>query len=107
MERSTHCFASVAARRLQTCGVIIPLVAACLLFNLSSRAQETPRRVLMLYAFNYTFPATTAVGEAARNRLVEGSTKKIEIDADFLDLARIADAEHESRMADFLRQKYA
>ncbi len=60
----------------------------------------------MLHAFNYTFPATTAVGEAARKRLLERSSQKIEIDADFLDLARVTDPGHEQRMADFLRDKY-
>jgi PAS domain S-box-containing protein len=61
----------------------------------------------MLHAFNYTFPATAAIGDAARKRLLERSPHKIEIDADFLDLARITDPGHEQRTAEFLRQKYA
>ena len=75
------------------------------LFGAESRAAE-PRRVLMLHAFNYTFPATTLIADGARKRLLERSPQPIEIDADFLDLARNKDAEYESRMAMFLRAKY-
>ena len=71
------------------------------------RADEAPRRVLMLHAFNYTFPATSLIADAARKRLVERSSTKVEIDADFLDLARVSDPGHAARMASFLRDKYA
>ncbi len=60
----------------------------------------------MLHAFNYTFPATTLIAEGARKRLLERSPRPLEIDADFLDLARNTDAEYESRIAMFLRAKY-
>ena len=80
--------------------------AVLILLAIEARAAE-PRRVLMLHAFNYTFPATTQVADAARKRLLERSPQKIEIDADFLDLARITDPGHEPRTADFLRDKYA
>jgi signal transduction histidine kinase len=60
----------------------------------------------MLHGFNYTFPATTRIGEAARKSLLERSGK-IEVDAEFLDLARPAEPDYELRLADFLRQKYA
>src|SRR5713101_299166 len=75
------------------------------LFGAESRAAE-PRRVLMLHAFNYTFPATTLIADGARKRLLERSPQPLEIDADFLDLARNTDAEYESRIAMFLRAKY-
>jgi PAS domain S-box-containing protein len=74
-------------------------------FGADSRAAE-PRRVLMLHAFNYTFPATTLIADGARKHLLERSPHPLEIDADFLDLARNTDAEYESRMAAFLRTKY-
>ncbi|WP_166301121.1 sensor histidine kinase [Bradyrhizobium sp. 2S1] len=60
----------------------------------------------MLHAFNYTFPATTLIADGARKRLLERSPQPLEIDADFLDLARNTDAEYESRVAMFLRLKY-
>jgi len=69
------------------------------------RAAE-PRRVLMLHAFNYAFPATTLIADGARKRLLERSPQPLEIDADFLDLARNTDAEYQSRIAMFLRAKY-
>jgi PAS domain S-box-containing protein len=61
----------------------------------------------MLHAFNFTFPSTTMIADAARKRLLETSSQKIEFDADFLDLARVSDPEHEQRTAEFLRNKYA
>ncbi|MFL5236161.1 MAG: ABC transporter substrate binding protein [Rhizomicrobium sp.] len=76
------------------------------LLAVDGRAAE-PRRVLMLHAFNYTFPATTAIAEAARKRLLERSSQKIEIDAEFLDLARNKDPAHDLRTVTFLRDKYA
>ncbi len=80
-------------------------LALLFLFGAESRAAE-PQRVLMLHAFNYTFPATTLIAEGARKRLLERSPRPLEIDADFLDLARNTDAEYESRIAMFLRAKY-
>jgi C4-dicarboxylate-specific signal transduction histidine kinase len=73
----------------------------------SANATEAPRRVLMLHAFNFTFPSTTMIADAARKRLLETSSQKIEFEADFLDLARVPDPEHEQRTAEFLRNKYA
>jgi signal transduction histidine kinase/ABC-type uncharacterized transport system substrate-binding protein len=73
----------------------------------AARADEAPRRVLLLHAFNYTFPATGLIADAARKRLLERSARKVEIDADFLDLARVSDPGHAGRMATFLRDKYA
>lgn len=70
-------------------------------------AQERPSRILFLHAFNYSFPATTAVGEAARKRLLDQTPRKLEIDGEFLDLARSAGPDHEERVVSFLRDKYA
>ena len=75
------------------------------LFAAESYAAE-PRRVLMLHAFNSTFPATTRIADGARKRLLERSPQPLEIDADFLDLARNTDAEYESRLAMFSGAKY-
>lgn len=73
----------------------------------ATQAADTPKRVLILHAYNYTFPATTIASEAARKRLLEALEQRIEIEADFLDLARMPGAEHSTRMANFLREKYA
>ncbi|MET4038155.1 PAS domain S-box-containing protein [Bradyrhizobium sp. JR7.2] len=78
-----------------------------LLFQWSAEAcaAET-QRVLMLHAFNYTFPATTLIANSARKHLLERSPRLLEIDAEFLDLARNTDAAYESHIATFLRTKY-
>ena len=77
-----------------------------LLFLLAGEARAAERaRVLMLHAFNYSFPATSVIAEAARKRLVEHS-KSVEIDAEFLDLARNTDEAHSLRVATFIRDKY-
>ena len=77
------------------------------LFLLAPELQAAePKRVLMLHAFNYTFPATSVIADAARKRLLEHSPQSIEIDAEFLDLARNTDAAHEVRAATYIRDKY-
>lgn len=84
------------------------LVGILVLGSVSAiRAADTPKRVLILHAYNYTFPATTLASQAARRRLQERSGQRIEIEADFLDLARMPGTEHSTRMASFLREKYA
>ena len=70
-----------------------------------SRAAE-PQRVLMLHGYNYSFPATSRIADSARKRLQELSPRPIDIDADFLDLARNTDANYELRITTFLRTKY-
>ena len=77
-----------------------------LLFLLAAEARAAERaHILMLHAFNYSFPATSVIAEAARKRLVEHS-KSIEIDAEFLDLGRNTDEAHSLRMATYIRDKY-
>jgi signal transduction histidine kinase len=93
-----------ARRALEACGAALLILAGSWG---SVGAQDAPRRVLMLHAFNYTFPATTLVAEAARRRLLERSGKKIELDAEYLDLARVTEPGHELRTAEFLREKYS
>jgi signal transduction histidine kinase/ABC-type uncharacterized transport system substrate-binding protein len=73
----------------------------------ASRADDAPRRVLILHSFNYSFSATTLTSEIVRKRLLERFPQGLEIEADFLDLARYPDAARALRMANFLREKYA
>ncbi len=70
------------------------------------QAGEAVPHVLMLHAYNYTFPATTIVSEATRKRLLERNPG-IEIEADFLDFARRSDPALEAQTADYLKEKYA
>ena len=88
-------------------GVVLLIVVSLSLLSSKSRADDTPQRVLILHAYNYTFPATTLVSDAARKRLLETYQKRLEIEADFLDLARLPSETHALRMATFLHEKYA
>jgi PAS domain S-box-containing protein len=88
-------------------GVFLLIIFALLARSAESRANDMPRRVLILHSFNYNFPSTTIMSEAVRKRLLERFPQGLEIEADFLDLARQPDAAHALRMANFLRQKYA
>ncbi|MBR1211225.1 ABC transporter substrate binding protein [Bradyrhizobium sp. JYMT SZCCT0180] len=84
----------------------IALCSIGFLFCLAGEACAAERpRILMLHAFNYSFPATSMIAEAVRKRLVEYS-KSVEIDAEFLDLSRNMDEAHALRTATFIRDKY-
>ena len=71
-----------------------------------SRADVPPRRVLILHSYNYTFPATAAISDSLRKALGR-FPQPLEVEADFLDLARRPDAAHALRTANFLQAKYA
>jgi PAS domain S-box-containing protein len=88
-------------------GAFLLIVVTFSLLSAESRANDVPRRVLILHSFNYTFPATTIISEAIRKRLLERSPQQLEIEAEYLDLARRPDEAHALRMANFLREKYA
>jgi PAS domain S-box-containing protein len=88
-------------------GVLLLIAVALLLPGGQARAEDPPRRVLILHAHNFTFPATTIISEALRKRLLEQSPRRLEIEGDFLDLARRPEPAHALRMANFLREKYA
>jgi len=88
-------------------GAFLLIVVTFSLLSAESRANDMARRVLILHSYNYTFPATTIVSEAVRQRLLERSPQGLEIEAEYLDLARRPDEAHALRMANFLREKYA
>ncbi|WP_274855580.1 hypothetical protein [Sinorhizobium meliloti] len=58
-------------------------------------------RVLILYPYDERIPATNIVGEAARTRLVEATSGKVEVFSEFLDLSNFA------RIARYLAEKYS
>jgi signal transduction histidine kinase len=64
-------------------------------------------RVLILYPYDERIAATTAAGEALRNRLLEAKDGKIELFSEFLDLSRFPEADHVARMGRYLAEKYA
>lgn len=81
--------------------------AVLLLLGSPSSAEEAAKHILILHSYNYTFPATSMASDAARKRLLERLPQKIELDAEYLDLARFAEPGHEALMANFLRERYA
>lgn len=97
---------SVKATRILR-GVFLLIILTISLLGAQSRAADAPRRVLILHSFNYSFPATTLMSDAVRKRLLERFPQGLEIEADYLDLARYPDATHALRMVNFLREKYA
>lgn len=98
--------ARVSELTLRATGAFLSLAFACL-WHCTAQAQDGPRRVLMLSGYNYTLPSATTVAEAIRNRLLERASRAVEVDAEFLDLARSSSTEHEIRFVNFLRDRYA
>ena len=87
------------------CGLLLLFSLLC--FGSPGHAGETAKRILILHSYNYTFPATSMASDGVRSRLLEGSPEKIELNAEYLDLARFSEPGHESLMANFLRDRYA
>ena len=85
---------------------LIILFLAILFFGEETLADGAPRRVLILHSYNYTFPANAAISDSLRKELGR-SSQPLEIEADFLDLARRPDEAHALGTANFLREKYA
>jgi PAS domain S-box-containing protein len=88
-------------------GLVLLIILVVSLLSTESRASGAPRRVLILSGYNYTFPSATLVMDGVQKRLRERASQNVAIDAEFLDLVRIADPEHELRTANFIREKYA
>jgi signal transduction histidine kinase len=100
-------FANVSEVTLRALGVVLSLAFAVLWQCSALQAQEKPQRILLLLPYNYSLPSTTTIASAVRDRLIERTPRKIEIDAEHLDLARNADPGHERWMTAFLRERYA
>jgi signal transduction histidine kinase len=70
-------------------------------------AQEPTRRVLLLYPYDDAARFTQIAGAEIRKRFIEEFRTKIDIHADFLDLARFPAETDELRTAHYLAEKYA
>ena len=98
-------------RPVQSTGAVFFLVLLFAIFlsekvALAEIVNRSPR-VLILYPYDERIPATAIAGEAARNRLLEATSGKIDLFSEFLDLARFPEDAHIGRMARYLAQKYA
>jgi signal transduction histidine kinase len=87
--------------------VLVIGVAVLTIEGRSVSAQEPVRRVLLLYPYDDTMPATVLAGVGVKNRLAEKTSSKIDVAADFLDLARFRTDADELRLAHYLAEKYA
>ena len=96
------CWRFGASRRLPGLPLALFLIA---LIQLPAQAEDTVPHVLMLHAYDYSFPATAIVSDVARKRLLE-RLPAIEIEAEFLDLARRSDPTQVTQTADYLKEKY-
>jgi PAS domain S-box-containing protein len=86
---------------------IVTLLALGAWRGFSAWAQEPPRRILLLHAYNYTLPAAYFMADAARERLNQRSPQKIELYGENLDLIRFPEPGQQQLVADFLRERYA
>ncbi len=87
--------------------IVVATICILQLTMSAAIADGRPHRVLMLYAYNFSLPATAIAGSALRKRLTELLPQSVTIDADFLDLVRIAEPGHPRRTANYIREKYA
>ncbi len=95
-----------ATRACNWLGVLLAIaIVSC--WTGKARAEPTQSRVLILSGFNYTFPAATQVINGIEKRLNASGPQKFVIDAEFLDLVRVSDPDHETRTATFVKEKYA
>jgi PAS domain S-box-containing protein len=83
------------------------VVIALMLNSWSVKAQDVPRRVLLLYPYDNAQPATANAGAAIQKRLLERSPSKIDIAAEFLDLARFPSEADEIRAARYVADKHS
>jgi len=86
--------------------VLVIGLAVLIIGRQSADAEETPRRVLLLYPYDSVSPATLTAGTAIRKRLNEESSSKVDIHSSFLDLARFPSEADQLRAARYLGEKY-
>ena len=86
---------------------VILLIVVSAIWSISRPAlADAKARILLLYPYNETFPASTQAGDAARQRLSEHFGNNVDVYSFFLDLARFPDESHKRQAADYLAAKY-
>ena len=80
---------------------------AFLIPQCASRAEDSGKRVLLLFAYNIAYPGVMNLGQAAMAQLRDKSPDKLEVLSEFLDLARFAGPSDERRTVHYLADKYA
>lgn len=82
-------------------------VVVLMLDSGSVEAQDSPRRVLLIYPFDNAHPATANAGAAIQKRLLERTPSKIDIAVEYLDLARFPSQADEARAARYVADKHS
>lgn len=82
------------------------LPALSLLPSRSVSASEEPKRVLLLFAEDQSFPFISILGQSIRSTLNSKAASRIEFYTEHLDRARIADDVYETELVNFWRKKY-
>jgi len=103
-------YGQVDGRRIRSLVSIIILFFTTMFSVEGTRADGTPRRVLILHSYNYTFPANAAISDSLRLELAR-SSQPLEIEADFLgglhDCAFEFIARHRTQVNDALLEPVA
>ncbi|HSO76360.1 MAG TPA: hypothetical protein VLU47_16120, partial [Blastocatellia bacterium] len=80
-------------------------VLSVLPFRPASAADE-PKRVLLLFAEDQSFPLITTLGQSIRSNLNRNAASRIEFYTEHLDRIRIADDVYETELVNFWQKKY-
>ncbi len=72
-----------------------------------ARQVDIIKQVLIVHSNQSVLPATVLVDNAIRKEIQSGSSARLDVFSEFLDKDRFPEPEAESRMAKFLREKYA
>lgn len=69
--------------------------------------DERKKHILILQSYNFSFPATSFAAEGVRRRLLERSSRPIELDTEYLDLSRSTEPGSRLLLSQFLHSRYA
>src|SRR5271169_4723867 len=92
----------VIKRAFKTCGLLLLLISA---FWIGSplRADETPRRVLLLHAFGHPYSPWSDMAGSFRAELIKKSPEPIDLYEVSLDTARVHDPQDEGPFVEYIR----
>jgi PAS domain S-box-containing protein len=83
------------------------LALICIVISGAAFASDEAKRILILFETESSLPAAVIIGTAAPDIPASKIASEVIVYDEFLDLDRFPEAAHRSRMAAFLREKYA
>lgn len=84
----------------------LSLSSLSLLPSSSAATSEEPKRVLLLFAEDQSFPFMTSLGQSFQSTLKSQTTSRIEFYSEYLDRMRIPDTVYEKELVKFWQRKY-